>query len=848
MFTGLSTYLLDQPAKVTNLVGSKDTSKITLTWSLPAQKRLAFTSSTVPNISAVKADYILHANNLDNSWSQAYSTVTMESPVTNAFATATTLQLFVQAGTSSLTSGVYSAMGAIATQTAFDVRVYCVNQSTQAIKYNQITNIQTDSVGVPDAPTSLAASSITQTGLTASWTAPLDRDTTLAGVNSSPYVAQYRLDRVPTASSRYGGALADTTSVLTTATTTSDSATTLAVSGMHPGTTYNLQVFSRNTINPSYGSGSNIASALTLNPTATGFLSSSDSVALDATQLTTLRAPYSASGGYTLDSTTATPVVLRQANLTNTNTYVTYSGLRRTNFTVGDSSAIVGALSAYGGPSTTYYNTAAMKATFNTAGFSVSSPDSAVTSSGGTVSIVYQGDGDQYASGDSTGFYKVINATARAANVSTNYVASASPYSLRLDYTPVGGSTATTPQVQFYVDSLSTDTTVNNAEIIAESGTNSTQISGVAAFTSSAVFRSQWNQTNAANYFLRADKKHADISITNSTGASTLGATISILSTSINASNKYYVAPASNKYATSSTVSNTGLVLAATTTPDEIQFNTFNVPLTAAGSTYDESLKLKVIPYSIYSVNGGTPVSGGFVDSTGTSKNIRIDQPSVALKTLLSNPASANGAQVSSGSSTYPAKTAFTTYDHTQSLLSNSDLQMLNGRFVTPAGDTNAYKAYSSATYYSGTAAFPFYDYSTITSASSSIRYVTFKYTGIITTGQSRLQVALVSSGLTLGANLSSANHTMTCMVDDTSVPTGNMNCNGAISASGLGVTSPTLDGTNCGDISSTVSNRHFFINAGAGIGATVYLRFGIACNVAATITSASLSAVSVFT
>lgn len=272
------------------------------------------------------------------------------------------------------------------------------------------------------------------------------------------------------------------------------------------------------------------------------------------------------------------------------------------------------------------------------------------------------------------------------------------------------------------------------------------------------------------------------------------------------------------------------------------------MPLTAASSTYDESLKLKVVPYSLFTVSGGIASTGGYVDpATGTAKSVRIDQPSVALKTLLSNPASANGQHVSSGVGVTPASSAFTAYDHTQSLLSNSDLQMLNGRFTSPSADPNAYKAYSSDTYYSGTAALPLYNYSTITSATGGSRYVTFKFSNALKNGESKIQFSVSHTNLLLGANLSSSNHSCQILVDDTAQPTLLMDCNQPIAASGLGTGTPG-NNTPCGDISSTTSVRKCYIPAGSSVNAILFVRVGIPNNVAATITSISLAAVSVFT
>jgi hypothetical protein len=840
----IGSYLLDTPPPVQNIAATKDASKISVTWTLPPQKRLAFTASTAPYIQYVKADVIPHANNLDGLWTNTFSTLTLETPSTNAFATATTLQLYVQSGTSSLLSGVYSAAGAVVSQTAYDIRVYLTNQSNQTPKYATIFNYATDGVGTPDAPTALALSSVTQSTAQSSWTAPVDRDITATGTQLTPFIAQYRLDRVTTSSTRYGGALADTTSLTTTATTSTDSTTTLSVTAMHPGTAYNFQVFAKNTINPSYGPGSNIYGITTSYPSATSYLSISDCTAINPGQLTTLIAPYLANGGYSL-SGTAAPVILNAANMTNTNLYLSYSGLRRTNYTPGDTSSNIGSLSAYGGPSSTY-TSAANQATLTTAGFGTTTADGSVTSSSGAVSVKYLGDGDQYTSPtENTGFYKVINATAVASNVSTSFTPGSAPYSLQLKYLPVGGSLLSTPQVQFYVDALNAASTVSNAAIIAEVGSNSTQISGVATFTTSATFKTQFNQNNIACYFLRNDRKHDDVTITTASGT-TVSSVLSIYDTSMGASHKYYTVPATAYNTSSGLVNTTGLQLVATSSAQNVQFNDFSVALTATNGIYTEALQLRVVPYSLFT-NGGIPVSGGYVDpSTGASLNARLDAPSILLRSRINTSSSNYGQHVFSGTGADPSTSSFTAYDHTVSLLTVSDLQMLNGQFTTPAADANAYKLYSNV--FTGTANYALYDYSSIVS-DSNYRYVTFKYTGAVTNGQSKIKLTITHTGLTLGANLSSANHTLTMAVTDSgsSLSCNNMDCNAPIAANGLGTVYPVPSGTPCGDISSTSSIRNVYIPAGMSTSAVVYIRVGIANNVAAAVSTVSLSAVTVF-
>jgi hypothetical protein len=139
----LSSYLLDSPPAVTALTATKDTTKISVSYTLPPQKRLAFSQTTAPYIKAVRADIILTSANAAQTFAGA-TTITLETPALNAFATASTLELYVQAGTSALVGTTYQYKAGIATQTSYDIRVYCVNESAEPTKYTSVFNVQTD--------------------------------------------------------------------------------------------------------------------------------------------------------------------------------------------------------------------------------------------------------------------------------------------------------------------------------------------------------------------------------------------------------------------------------------------------------------------------------------------------------------------------------------------------------------------------------------------------------------------------------------------------------------------------------------------------------------------------------
>ncbi|KAG5188634.1 hypothetical protein JKP88DRAFT_275845, partial [Tribonema minus] len=200
----LATYLLDSPPAPTAISATADTTKISVGWTLPPQKRLAFTSSTAPYYSALRADVVATSLNGASDWSHPSKvTYTLETPVANAFLTCAALELYVDAGTPALSGTTYRAYG-IATETPYDVRVYGVNQSTEATKYAVALNVKTLPVGPPTAPQSVAAGTATSSSIPLTWTAPADRDAATPGnQTASPYVKQYRATYTATSSVRY---------------------------------------------------------------------------------------------------------------------------------------------------------------------------------------------------------------------------------------------------------------------------------------------------------------------------------------------------------------------------------------------------------------------------------------------------------------------------------------------------------------------------------------------------------------------------------------------------------------------------------------------------------------------
>lgn len=826
----LGTYLLDSPPAVTNLVAVSDTSKITLTWTNPSQKLSAFTTTTLPCITAIKADVILSSSNAGGTFAGA-TTTTLQTLSGSSMVTCNSLELYVDSGSSALSGTTYKKYSALTTQLSYDIRIYCVNNSSQATKYTVLTGKSTLSVGVPTAPSSAAADTITKNSARVTYAAPQYRDSTTPVVSSTPYLSAYRFTRAQTTTKRYGGLYADAAPVYTqTETPTADKPLFDTISSLNPGTGYSVTVAAKNSINSGFSAESAAATFTSSYPTPASFLATTDCSTMDSTVLPNIR--YDSNPLYQLDGTTSCTYVFKYSTLAANPPRLTVASAKRVTADYDHLTGLVGDFYAYSGPTaSSAYLGAAYAAHASIQGLDDATASASATSSNSATKAELTSMADQASTPlNEKGFVKVATMTA-VVNDTTQFTAGASSYSMAVNYTPVGGSAVTTNAVAFYVDNLTAATAATEPAITSVTGAS--WFAGVPTLTSTAVLQVQWNQTNVASYFLRNDRNHAVASILKSGGAGGSIGTVTASKTNIGANHKYWVKP-SPAYSTSSTLHNTAGTQLAPATSDIIQFNDYTVTISAA-STLDENVVVQVTPYN--TVGTGAAVTDKFVDpSTGAKYTLRIDSVS-ADKSSASNATSATGQHVKSGTGAYPALgsaagQAGDAYDHTASLLSSSDLLQYNNRWQTPA--VGGYSDYSGVKVGSNAG----FNYSTIT-ADSSVRYVTFKYTVTCPKTYAAAKATISfggTTGLTVSPSTDSANHSLDLKVVDSTVTTGWLNT----VKSALPVDYPTTDGGAIGYTTSTATVRRFYLPSTTGTSGTttIYLRIGLPNNLNAYVNS----------
>ena len=871
------TYFLCPPPGVSLISCEATPETLTIEWQNFPKVEYAPLDIYLPHVIENRIDYVESSLNGDMDWSDASSvTIQTTSRDTNK------VIFHTQGSGSGLTSTTWDEY-TINSGTNYDIRIYGVNHHSGDASYLNVLNKSTASVGIPIAPTLFTASGASTTTISSSWTKPIDHDDVTAGDNTFPIIERYAIDFEATASVRYPTFLTDTGTQFTTLTTDpTNSATNKTLTGLNPGTQYTLSVSAKNAINSTggtntdgYGPESNTDTATTSLPNKPPLLQTTNANSLN--NLSTLRSPYLSNGGYSLDGQTASSPIVRFANINDTSQPLrtTTTPNVRNNETAGTTSTDTATLTAYGGLDSEYQSNDVISE--NIDGFSHAS--NVGNYNGTKVRLRINSDGDYYSS-PSDGFYKSYTMYAQGLLSAVYYPASTSLYVLGLRYQSLdGGSDITTNKVNFYVDDLNTNPVASGVYISEETvgASASTQISGVPTYNNTASFRFQFTTSELANYFLRHDRKHAEALIetsTNSAMSSTL--TIRKISNSVSTGNvdgathQYWEAPA-NLHQRSSTLHNTsGQTLS--TNPGSIQLHSFEIPLTSsANSKFDENFRLQVTPFNLYSANSsGSSVTGGYADplnATLTTSKLRIDTKSIENDRSGSGTGTSLGRHVRSGNGQYPsigtgASDAGDDYDHTQSILSGNygdELQLVNGKYSTPStGD--GYKDYNQASpnnFYFPTA-YTFPDYSSISSGVTTNRYVTFKYTGVIPSGQTRERLRFTingMSGLTVNfTQFDQANHQFLVKVvdvgdgTDLEQHTTTVGWLDGVNTVGQNGILTGINSTRCiNGGTSTATQRDCFIRPGTTENAVVYLRIGIPQNVDACFTNVTCVSVSTF-
>jgi hypothetical protein len=573
--------------------------------------------------------------------------------------------------------------------------------------------------GVPSEPLNVFGNNTSITSIKLNWTTPLTTDLNKESPVIFPFIDYYFYNYISVNSSRYPTFLADS------AVNQIASNNTQLVQLLKPGTTYEFTVAAKNTINLEVSEQSEIGYGFTDPPITPPYVNGTDSNNLD--NLAILRIPYLSQGGYTLNGSYQVDNLLNEKNLldgTPVSTGLTIP--KRNNLVPGD-------ISNYTGKISVFDHTFNANVSSNVGGYGYTN-EGRFTSPYYPITMIVTNDTEYYPDSDvdSQGFWKSFQV---GIEVNRSFGGASEDISqLEMRYEPNGTTEIhTTGIITYAVDNLNIEPVLSNVQInkIYDDISNFDYISGVPTYTTNTSFRVQFNINNTHNYFIRYDKKHADITITDqflNNISDIVEVTQDKFTTSVH--NYYYPINQSYGYLTSNVTVGDGTQLLAYEGAELIQFNDFNVTINDVPA-FTNNASIKVTPFNIYGV-GNSTIAGVINIETGESLGlINIDTKSVVTKTMLSNSSNIIGQHVKSSIGDFPIcieelPSSSQQYDHTIDLVSdisnNHELQLSNGSFSSYAfGD--GYKDYSS--YYWSNSTVNSSDYTVLT---TDYLYVTFKY------------------------------------------------------------------------------------------------------------------------
>ena len=827
----IARFLVDTPPPPTLVSTSTTSTKISINWTNPIQFEVGILNTKVPKINEIKIDYKKSSN---SSWTT----------INTNNVDITSLEFYIEGSGSGVSGNVYKFY-TIDKETNYDFRIYGINDNNERnLQYLTVNNLATVGIGEPSAPSNLSGSVNSDTQVTLSYTKPQYNDS-VNNTTSTPYIEKYKATINTTSSNRYGGVLSDSRDVFSSTGNNTNAPTSIVVTNMNPGTTYSFKVAAKNTQNVNYGNYTSTINKTTNFPSAPNYLTTSDANSINNSS--TLRGSYQTSG-YSMDGITVRSNIFNINNISGGIETVLTSQFR-INYDESTTDNIVSIIRAFGGL-TNQYNNSNNTSSTNIGGFSIASTVGDYTNGASILTITE--DKDYYNTSKYQGFYKICKCKVVADNSNNYYTVSSNSYSLQLQQEVIlsgSNNIINTNRIDFYLDSLNSNPVINNLLISDIEITNSSNdikyISGILTYDTSATFKFQFNLENLGDFNLRSDRKHAYLGLYNSSSLISSGLTIYRYNFS-NSGSKYYTEP-SNKYETSTVLYNTdGYTLTPKQNRENIQINSFTFNMSNINNIYSENVVIKGTPYNLYGT--GSNVSGSTINTTNGNSmgNIRVDGKSIVVLNNSNSSTGTYGLHVRSG---YDSGTTFypsgpgtgnndfgDNYDNTANISSNNnprydkELQLINGYYTSY--NTYAYKDYSS--YYVSSSvpnSYNYPNYSNIyTNEANNYRFVTFKYTNLISNSNGCRISFVSSSGFSSTMPNDISLHIKINNSGDNSYNTAWLNANDAVSGVGVTDSNKGNNGTTCLSISgsyvSTSTLKYCYLPSPTT--GDLYIRLGI--------------------
>ncbi len=371
------------------------------------------------------------------------------------------------------------------------------------------------------------------------------------------------------------------------------------------------------------------------------------------------------------------------------------------------------------------------------------------------------------------GFYKTTDLQITFNNPTNYLIPSNNTYVLQIQQNlPFSNINNKSSLLYLNIDKLDSTPIINNLQINSISpeviDTNYYRyISGVPTIINGNI-NFDFTTKYLTNNFLRKDKKHFNFNlITNNIKFSQ---NINIYSDHFENSNNFY-------YNIDNTLhNNTGNNILSNT--EDLLFKNQSIKIN--NINYNEDIKLNISAYNLQGNSFNT-----------YSTKIRLDNESIKVINNINNASSSFGLYVTSGSTLY-ATNFGNDFDHTNSIVNTSDLQLVNGYFSTPY-NINTFLNYTN--YFNHTSLI-YPNYSSIL-INDTYRYITFMYNAIVN-DINGITIEFIDSNID---EILTSNYQLFIKVTNSvnsDFATAWLDCNKPMSIIGLNNNTKNINGTGC--------------------------------------------------
>jgi len=423
---------------------------------------------------------------------------------------------------------------------------------------------------------------------------------------------------------------------------------------------------------------------------------------------------------------------------------------------------------------------------------------------------------DYYSEESKKGFYKKADLQITFNNPKNYLLPSSKIYSLHVfQNLPYSQITLNTNKLNFYIDKLDTLASISNITVDSLTDYEIENISGIPSLIKGNL-NFNFISHNITNNFLRHDKKHFNIKLTNNNNIS-FSNNLNITSDDVkNSETLHYYNLDNSKH-------NTDGNILLPKSPN-ILFKTISLNVNTQ-QHYTDDININVIPYNL--------LGESQTFNMNSSIKLKIDPESIIVKKNINDSNSIRGLYITSGNDEFPQindPDFGLEFNHNVNISNTKDLQLANGYFSTPY-NVNAFNDYSNYFYNN---VFSYYNYSSNANESSNDkRYITFKYSNILN-DTNKITIEFIESNIN---DIISDDITLHVKVNNPTQSYFNtawLDANKAINHIGINNNSKNMNGTGClnlyNNYPSTSKKKYCYLPNGST--GDLYVRLAFSINV----------------